>query len=118
MRRRVQAGRAPHLRGEAQMDGQLVRLAQQCAHQGHLPLVLGERETLMAVTHLKTEELEGWTVSCDGCNYTIEEDDDEITVFDNPEAGIAYATDSNWKTAYTGPVGLDVRCPGCERGEN
>ena len=116
MRRRVQAGRAPHLGGEAQVDGELGRMAQCRTHQGHLPLVLGEGKTLMPVMPIKTDELEGFLVTCDACEFQDDEQEGEINVYDSAEIAVACAKDADWLAEYAEDGDLTVLCPECKEG--
>lgn len=115
MRRRVQTGRAPHLRGEAEVDGELGRMAQCRTHQGHLPLVLGEGKT-MTIMAIKTDELEGFVVMCDACEYQDDEQEGEISVYDNPEAAVTAVKDADWLAEYGKEGDLAVLCPECREG--
>jgi DNA-directed RNA polymerase subunit M/transcription elongation factor TFIIS len=88
-------------------------MAQQNAHPGHLPVVLGERRTLMP---LKTV----YELECDECDYTADEDEMEIAVFDSEEEAVVYAMDAGWVTSTGTQNGEPVKtftCPGCHEGE-
>lgn len=89
------------------------RMAQQDAHPGHLPVVLGEGRALMGV-----KKIEVHVISCDGCNYTVEQDESEVTVFDTAEQAVAYVKDNDWLAEYAPEGDVTVRCPECKRGES
>lgn len=84
-------------------------MAQQNAHPGHLPVVLGEGRALMP---LKTV----YELECDECNYTAEEDEMEIQVFDSPEQASAFAVDAGWTVQRYATEPTAFICPGCVNG--
>lgn len=84
-------------------------MAQQNAHPGHLPVVLGEGRALMP---LKTV----YELDCDECDYTADEDEMEIQIFDSRKAAVDYAIDAGWTVHQPVTEPTAFICPGCVSG--
>ena len=57
-----------------------------------------------------------YELDCDECDYTADEDEMEIQIFDSQKAAVDYAIDAGWTVRQPATEPTAFICPGCVNG--